>query len=152
MSTTDKIDAVEVLVDILKASDSAFWDFEKPDVFRLHDVPPKDRQNKRDDAIYVHNPVDVSLERFGVDPNGVDNQAETTQPTILTYSLDDFRVRKHTHNIVTLLKEDYQSDNYGKTLYHSIEPAGIRDGRAETSARQTDHYIYAVDVDMRRVD
>lgn len=147
MSVSDATDPTDAVIDILVDSDTSEWSFPKPSIERYEDVPVKSRENAQADYLYVHSPTEMTLERFSADPVV---QTEDGSAQILVYALAEARARQHARDSVTILR-GYMNDNYAATEYHDIEPTAIIDNRAQKIARQTDHYIYAVDVEMERI-
>ena len=147
MSVTSEIDPVDALVDIFE--DASSWTHDKPEIYRHHDVAVSDRENNANDAIYVANVIDIDLSRFAIEPDSEDDRTEDSTPQVLVYSLDETRAKDIARDIVDILK-GYQSDNYSKTAFHSIEPDSLTDNRAAKVVRQTSHYIYLVEIEMHR--
>jgi len=108
------------------------------------------RENQRTDAAYILESAGTELNRFGVTPGTQDAQTEDGQVQIYVYSLDNQSAKITAQEIVAYLRE-FLSDNYFGTNFLNIEPTNISDRRASSIARQTDHYVYVVDIQTERL-
>jgi len=147
MSVSDSTDPTDAVIDILVASDTSEWTFSKPGIKRYEDISVKGRENTQSDTVYVHSPTELSLDRFSAEPA---DQTEEGNAQILIYSLVENRAREHARDVVEIIRQ-YMNDNYDSTEFHNIEPTAIVDNRAQKVARQTDHFVYAVDIEMERL-
>ena len=128
------------------------WPNDKPDVFRSEEIPQKAKQNNSDPAIYVHKPSSGEIERFSAD--GIDmteDESVELHVWILDTTNPERSAREYRNEIVNTFAE-YTNDNYGNTEFHRIEPTNSTDFRQEHIARQTDHYIYSVEIDTHRLE
>ena len=120
----------------------------KPDIYRLDEVSPKARENTNTDTLYVRNAGSVDLERFSAD---VAEQTEDGSAECLIYSFDESRSRQAARDVVGIF-QDLMNDNYSKTDFHNIEPTAITDNRAAKITRQTDHYVFLVEIETHRLE
>jgi len=121
-----------------------------PNIHKLHETTPAGRQNERTDSLYILTSTGTDLNRFGINPNQRDDQTEDGQVQIYVYSLTDHNAKTHAQDVAEYLRV-YYSDNYTKTNFLNIEPNNISDRRASSIARQTDHYVYVVDIQTERL-
>ena len=70
---------------------------------------------------------------------------------VLVYTLDANRSNQHARDIVGFL-QSLMNDNYTETGFLSVEPTGLADNRAAKVTRQTQHYIYLVEVETHRLN
>jgi len=150
MSITTERDPVDALVEILEAAGTGEFRNTKPEIYKLHETTPKGRQNNRNDALYILESAGTDLNRFGVFPNQRDSQTEDGHVQCYLYSLNEQRVKTQAQDVVNYLRV-YISDNYSKSDFLNIEPTNISDRRASSIARQTDHYVYVVDIQTERL-
>jgi len=146
---TAETDPVDALTTILSESRSEFFTT-KPEIYKLHETTPAGRENQRTDAAYILESAGTELNRFGVTPGTQDAQTEDGQVQIYVYSLDNQSAKITAQEIVAYLRE-FLSDNYFGTNFLNIEPTNISDRRASSIARQTDHYVYVVDIQTERL-
>jgi len=121
-----------------------------PDIYKLHETTPAGRENQQGDALYILESAGTDLNRFGVFPNQRDSQTEDGHVQCYLYSLNEQRVKTQAQDVVAYLRV-YISDNYSKSNFLNIEPTNISDRRASSIARQTDHYVYVVDIQTERL-
>ena len=148
MSITSDSDPVDAIVEILKATDTAEWTNSKPEIYRHDKVASKERENKQDDAVYVRSLATMELDRFSADNA---EQTEDGQIQVLVYTLDANRSNQHARDIVEIL-QNLMNDNYTETGFLSVEPTGLADNRAAKVTRQTQHFIYLVEVETHRLN
>ena len=48
--------------------------------------------------------------------------------------------------------DEYARDNHTRTTWHQIKPTQNSDERAAKQARQTDHFVITVTIELRRLD
>jgi len=144
---TDPKDAILSLL-----SQATQWPGSKPLLKRIEETTPSERQHTTAPAIYAHKPVSDELTRLSADADLI--ETETVQ--LYIYTLDGEgrdphkRCREYRTRVIQILQQ-YMDDNYTDTAFGSIEPVGATDARDGTIHRQTDHFIYAVDVETRRL-
>ena len=148
MSVTSDPDPVDAIVDILNATDTSEWSNTKPSIYRHDEVASKERENKQDDAVYVRSLATMELDRFSADNA---EQTEDGQIQVLVYTLDANRSNQHARDIVEIL-QNLMNDNYTETGFLSVEPTGLADNRAAKVTRQTQHFIYLVEVETHRLN
>ena len=147
MSVTDNPNPVDAVVEILEATDTAEWQNTKPKIFRADESTPQGRENETGDAIYVRSVQSLQLERFSADPQ---EQTEDGTVEVLVYSLSERRSREHARDIVGFFR-DLLNDNYDQTDFLTVEPTQITDNRAAKAVRQTDHFIFIVEITTHRL-
>ena len=148
MSVTSSTNPVDAIIDILEDSATTEWTNDKPDIYRSDEISPKARENTNTDTIYVRNSGSVDLERFSADPL---EQTEDGSVECLIYSFDESRSRQAARDVVGIF-QDLMNDNYSKTDFHNIEPTSVTDNRAAKITRQTDHYVFLVEVETHRLE
>jgi len=149
MSITSKTDPVDAIVDILRASPTGTFST-AVSIYRLDETTPAGRQNERQNALYVLESTGVDLNRFGINPGTQDLQTEDGQVQIYIYSLTQSEAKTTAQETVSHLR-GFLSDNYSQTNFLNIEPNNISDRRASSIARQTDHFVYVVDIQTERL-
>jgi predicted RecA/RadA family phage recombinase len=147
---TNATDPRVAVADIL--SNTGDWPGDKPDVDFYDDVTPKARQNKRQPALYVHKPIQDEIERFS--PRAATRtEDETVEVLIFILESDGNpreQARKYRNRIVNQIRR-YSTDNYLRTEFHRIEPTASTDNRAQHITRQSDHYVYSVEIQTHRL-
>jgi len=148
---TNATDPRVAVADIL--SNTGDWPGDKPDVDFYDDVTPKARQNKRQPALYVHKPIQDEIERFS--PRAATRtEDETVEVLIFILESDGNpreQARKYRNRIVNQIRK-YSTDNYLRTEFHRIEPTASTDSRAQHITRQSDHYVYSVEIQTHRLE
>jgi hypothetical protein len=145
MSVTNADDPVETVLDILDAHTG--WTNTTPEIYRMDETTPKGRENTQADSIYVRATATTELDRFSADP---ESQTENAGVDMLIYSLDNTRAKTLGEDLKALF-QGYMNDNFTDTNWHNIEPTNITDTRGARVARQTDHYVFIVEVDLERL-
>ena len=148
MSVSSADDPVETIRDILDATDTTNWTNTKPNILRLDDSTPKGRENEQDDTIYIRSTATVDLDRFSADPV---EQTEDASVDILVYTLDDTRGKDHTRDILEFMR-DFMNDNFEQTGWHDIQPTNVTDTRGSRIERQTNHFVFVVEVELERIN
>jgi len=151
MSVSSSRDPVDAITELLEKADSSTWSYNTPEIYRLDTTTPTGRQNQTKDAVYVRQLTDMSLERFGVDPGEQDEQTETGSVQVEVHSLTEGNAQTLARDVIGYLKT-FMSDNYTQTAFLFIEPETLNDGRISRVTRQTDHYIYQIDLTTERLD
>ena len=151
MSVSSSRDPVDAITDLLEAASTDTWTNTRPEIYRLDTTTPAARQNQTKDTLYVRQLTDMSLERFGVDPGEQDEQTETGSVQVEVHSLTEGNAQTLARDVIGYLKT-FMSDNYTKTAFLFIEPETLNDGRISRVTRQTDHYIYQIDLTTERLD
>ena len=146
MSVSSADNPVETILELLEANTN--WSNSTPEIYRLDETTPKARENNQDDAIYVRATASNELERFSADPQ---EQTENAGVDILVYSLDESRAITLSQDLKRLFRE-YMNDNFEQTNWHDIEPTNVTDTRGSRIARQTNHYVFIVEVALERID
>lgn len=142
MSTTENFH-VEAVVDLLTQATS--WSTgSDPDIRRYWDDAQNEKGPGADQppVAYVWSPVDSSLDRFSVD----DEYRVTNTVEIQLWSLDEEEPVTLLNDTIDIMSE-YLDDNKIDTPYTDLQPTTASDFREQKSARRTDHYITAVQVD-----
>jgi len=142
-------DPREAGVDLLEQTYN--WPDAKPEVKRAESVPWKSRENTIKPRIYVQKPTSDELDRFSADGSDL-TEDETVRFDIWIVDGDNPAelARQYRNQVVNRLYK-YSNDNYSNTEFQYIQPTNSTDFRAQTSSRQTDHYIYTIEVDMHRL-
>jgi protein subunit release factor A len=113
----------------------------------IEDVPPKSRENRADPAIYIYN-SDEGIDRFSANTSDLE---ETTTIRLDVWTLAGATEAKaYRDDIVNTFKQ-YMRDNYNRTEFLDIEPSDAVDIRQTKISRQTDHYIYSVELEFERL-
>lgn len=113
-----------------------FWDHAQSERGPGADQPP---------ILYVWSPTGSTLDRFSMDGDEFD-RSDTVE--VQAWSLDETEVEQLQSDVVQILST-YLDDNTVKTPYTDVAPTGTEDFRAQTPARQTDHYIMSVEISTR---
>lgn len=150
MSITTERDPVDALVEILEAAGTGEFRNTKPEIYRYDSVAPKGKANTADDAVYVFEAAGLTLDRFGVEPGSQDEQTEDGGIQIQIWALDATRAKEHGKDIVRYL-QSFLSDNYSESEFLRVEPESLSDSRAAKTVRQTDHYVYSIEVATHRL-
>jgi hypothetical protein len=146
-------DPRRAIIDILQGNSE--WPGQEPIVKPIEQTTPKTRQNTVHPAIYVHKPVDDELTRFSAESLALEED-ETVELYIYILKTEDETpperaAREYRNRVINVLSA-YMNDNYSRTEFLYLEPSGATDARASTIARQTDHYVYAVEIDTHRLE
>jgi len=149
MSITSETDPVDALVSILTARPSGTFTT-SVEIYRLDETTPAGRQNEQTNAIYVLESAGTDLNRFGITPGEQDAQTADGQVQCYIYSFDETEAKTVAQETVAYLR-GFLSDNYTETNFLNIEPTNISDRRASSIARQTDHYVFVVDIQTERL-
>ena len=150
---TEATDSRRVIIDIL--SNIGRWPGQKPIVKPIEDTTPKTRQNTTQPAIYVHKPVGDELTKFSAESLALEED-ETVELYIYILQTEDETpperaAREYRNRVINALSA-YMNDNYARTEFLYLEPSGATDARASTIARQTDHFVYTVEIDTHRLE
>jgi len=154
VTDTPNIDATDPRVAVKKAiEDSGLWPYSDPVINFSEQVTHKAKENERETAIYVSTENTEEIDRFSAD--GVDyREDETVSADIWVLNEEGVTpkqaAREYRTRVINHIKQ-YASDNYSSTDFHRIEPDNASDFRQEHVARQTDHYIYSVEVATHRL-
>lgn len=123
------------------------WTYERPEIDLIEDVPPKARENRVDPAIYIYTSTE-GLDRFSANTDDLD---ETTTIRLDVWTLAGAaQAKAYRDDIVNTFKQ-YMRDNYNRTEFLDIEPSDAVDVRQTKISRQTDHYIYSVELEFERL-
>lgn len=142
---SDATDPREAARDLLNGG--VGWTYERPEIDLIEDVPPKSRENRADPAIYIYN-SDEGIDRFSANTTELE---ETTTIRLDVWTLAGATEAKaYRDDIVTTFKQ-YMRDNYNRTEFLDIEPSDAVDIRQTKISRQTDHYIYSVELEFERL-
>ena len=110
-------------------------------------MPPKSRENRPDPAVYIYN-SDEEIDRYSANTTEL---AETTTIRLDVWTLAGATEAKaYRDDIVTTFKQ-YMRDKYNRTEFLDIEPSDAVDIRQTKISRQTDHYIYSVELEFERL-
>ena len=152
LPSTDATDPRTAIIELL--SNAGEWPGQEPIIKRIEDTTPKTRQNTTQPAVYVHKPVDDDLTRFSAQSLALEED-ETVELYIYILETEDEtppeRAAREYRNQVINTLSGYMSDNYTRTEFLYLEPTGATDARASTIARQTDHYVYSVEIETHRL-
>lgn len=147
------VDSRETVIELL--SKVKRWPDQDPIIKRVEDTTPKTRQNTTEPAIYVHKPVDDDITRFSAESLALEED-ETVEIYIYILETEDAtppeRAAREYRNRIVNVMSGYMNDNYTRTEFLYLEPTGATDARASTIARQTDHYVYSVEVETHRLE
>jgi hypothetical protein len=148
--TSSKTDSRAMAKEILETNTD--WPDADPIIEFNEDVPQKAKENTQDPAIYIMKSVGDELERFSA-AFGELTEDETVNMMVWilgdTESESNRLARQYRNEIVNIFRE-YMNDNYTNIEFHRAEPSNTTDFREQSIARQTDHYIYGVEVDTHR--
>ena len=120
-----------------------FWD----------SVTQKAKENQTNPAIYVHSSGEEGLNRFSAD-RGTLEETETVLASVWVLGNSKREARKRARqyrNAVVRIFKSYMNDNFRDTEFHNIEPVNATDFRSQHIPRQTDHYIYTVEIEAERL-
>jgi len=142
---TDVTDPVDATIDILTNFDS--WPDTIPSVYRIEEVPEKSRENKRQLAIYVFSPEDLTPQEFDAEFSRAEEEGTVE---ILIYSFDSDRTAA-TKERVRQVFEEYARDNRQNTPFHAIRIESVSDNKSSKVSRRTDHYIDSIRLSFERL-
>ena len=152
LPSTTSTDPKQAAIDIIKAIGK--WPGDTPLVKPSEQVPHKTKENTLQPAVYIHKPTVGEIERFSADRL---DTVETETVNLTIWILEgtnntnpETLARQYRTTLVNLFSE-YMNDNFKRTEFHNIEPTGSTDFRQEHIARQTDHYIYTVEIETERL-
>ena len=129
------------------------WTLETPEIDYWDDVPHKGKENRANPAIYVHSSGADSIDRFSAD-KGSTHEIESVLASVWTLGSTDSESRRYARKYrddLIRIAENYMNDNFGDTEFHNIEPIESNDFRGQHLPRQTDHYIYTVEIEAERL-
>lgn len=148
-----KIDARAAIADILETF--TVWPCENPRIEFSEDVPHKGKENYPDPAIYVATGGSDTVERFSADGDSLQERKTVSLDIWVLDSCNEQTpasiAEEYRRRVINILSA-YMNDNFARTEFHNIEPVESTDFRQEHVARQTDHYIYTVEVETERLD
>jgi hypothetical protein len=145
--TTNKTNAVETIEDLLSQSQDSDWTDAKPDrIGYLWDFDQQDRTSYPNTALYVWSPTSGTITKFSADGN---HMLEDFTIEILVMSLDPLEARQYARDTVQYLSQYYNAGD--ETDFYTIAPSELADIRNEKIPRQTDHYLFSVQVDPQRL-
>jgi hypothetical protein len=58
--------------------------------------------------------------------------------------------REYRNRVIDVF-QDYMNDNFTRTEFHDVDPQESTDFRHQKVTRQTDHYIYSVEIEFERL-
>ena len=120
-----------------------FWD----------SVTHKARENQTNPTIYVHSAGEGGLSRFSAD-RGTLEESETVLASVWVLGDSKRQARKNARqyrDAVVRIFKSYMNDNFRDTEFHNIEPVNATDFRSQHNPRDTDHYIYTVEIETERL-
>lgn len=146
MSVTSADHHVQAIIDLLDAAPSTDWTpATDPVVKRYWDDAQSERGPGADQPaiLYVWSPTGSTLDRFDMD--GDDFEREDTVE-VQAWSLDETETEQLQRDVTDILSQ-YLDDNRTDTPYTDVAPVNEEDFREQKPARQTDHYVMAVEVE-----
>ena len=149
--TSSETDSRAMAKDILESNTD--WPDSEPIIEYNEDVSHKSKENTQDAAIYIMKRDSDELERFSADFGDL---TEDETVTMMIWVLGDSQTnsqrlaRQYRNEVVNVFRA-YMNDNYTNIEFHRAEPSNTTDHRQEHITRQTDHYIYGVEVDTHRL-
>lgn len=150
MSVTSADHHVQAIIDLLQAEADTSWTPTPPDIKEYW----ADAQNERGPGAdqpsicYVWSPTDSTLDQFSMDDDEFD-QTDTVE--VQVWSLDETEARQLQGDVTDILSQ-YLNDNSTDTPYTEVRPTLEKDFREQKSARRTDHYIMAVEIETRGLE
>jgi hypothetical protein len=148
-----KADARAAIVDILDTFN--VWPCATPRIEFTEDVPHKGKENYPDPAIYVATEGSDTVERFSADGDSLQERKTVSLDIWVLDSCNEQTpasiAEEYRRRVINILSA-YMNDNFDRTEFHNIEPVASTDFRQEHIARQTDHYIYTVEVETERLE
>lgn len=145
LPVSDATDPREAARDLLNGG--VGWEYERPAIDLIEDVPPKSRENRAEPAVYIYN-SNEDIDRFSSNTTDLD---ETTTIRLDVWTLAGATEAKaYRDDIVNTFKQ-YMRDNFNRTEFLDIEPSDAVDIRQTKISRQTDHYIYSVELEFERL-
>ena len=129
------------------------WTNGTPEIDYWNDVNHKAKENRQADAIYLHTTGTDGIERFSADKGTIQ---ETNSVLASVWTLGDATLskrkaaRNYRDDIVDIAR-GYMNDNFEFTEFHNIEPTESNDFRSQHNPRDTDHYIYTVEIETERL-
>jgi len=145
--STDSLDPVEVVLDLLTNQPDQAWTQDPPDIYRQRDVDQQQRMNKGDPAIYVWSPTGTDRTPLGAEYGFVD-ESHTVQVDCWTQT--DIS-NDYAGDVVAILDE-YGNDNEQLTQYQRIRPELVNDIRAETALQYGSSQVVSVEISLRRLN
>lgn len=145
-STTETA-AVETIVDLLDQSDATDWTNSKPSrIAQVNEYTHKGRSNFADPALYVWSPQTKTITKFSADGDHMLDDAFTE---ILVLTLDKTKSQEYARDTVQFLSQYYNASD--DTDFYTIAPTEMSDLRNEKTPRQTEHYLFSVQVEPRKL-
>jgi len=145
MSATDTTTHVEEIIALLEAAPDTDWTRDTPDV-RTYWADSQQERGPGDGqpaVLYVWSPTDSSLETFSMDG---DEFREDTTTEVQIWSLDETEARQLQADVTRILSQ-FLDDNATNTPYSDVHPVNQRDFREQKPARDTRHYVMAVEIE-----
>jgi len=139
-------DPREVAIDLLKGNSG--WPGDEPEFYLAEEVPMKGRQNNRNTAIYVQLIGGAGLNRYAPTDQTL-QEIETVRVDIWTLE-GESTAREYRNEVINTFRR-YMADNFTRTKFHDVQPTDSTDFREQKIARQTDHYIYSVEIEFERL-
>jgi len=148
VGATPPDDYVAQVIRLLRnAADDEYDTTQRPRVKQWWDDAQSERGPGADQPpiLYVWSPTDTTLEQFSMDAHRYD---ETGTVEVQAWSLYSSEAKRLQQNITYILSK-YLDDNRINTPYLTVQPTGESDFREQKPARQTDHYVMSVEIDLR---
>lgn len=147
-----KTDPRQFAIDVM--DNISNWPDGQAEIYRNEDVPHKSKENNADPAIYVHIPTGGDSERFSAEKVDL-IETDTVRMNIWiapNANKDGAALARDYRDKVVRIFQRYMNDNFEFTEFHDVQPTETTDFRHQKIARQTDHYIYQVEIETERID
>jgi len=146
LATSQSTDPRQATIDLIGGTGG--WPDTEPELYLNEEVPHKSKENNADPAIYVHQPTSGPTERFSAE-GGTLNEIETVRLDIWVLG-NQSEAREYRNRVIDVF-QDYMNDNFTRTEFHDVDPQESTDFRHQKVTRQTDHYIYSVEIEFERL-
>ena len=147
--STTETDPVETIYDILDqaSGDSSKWTNTPPEIFYYWERPFAEKGPGADQPpnVYVWSPTSTETPVFSSDGEFYDTSATVE---VQAWSLNEFEIKDLQNDIANILS-GYFADNQDLTDWHNIWPSNTSDFREQKPARETNHFVVSLEVDLR---
>lgn len=148
-ATSSSTQAQETIKDLLQGYGG--WTNATPNVFLVQEVAQSERGPGQGQPaeLYIWSPTTDSLDAFDASYSHFD---ETRTVEIWIYTLEGDNLGsenvEYQDDVIDFLSQ-YANDNTVNTTFNRIRPVSVDDRRSELMARDTDHTITSVEVELQ---
>ena len=148
-ATSSAVAPVDAIIDLLEGADSSDWTNADPSVFSWWDRNQQERGpgDGQPGHLYVWMPVSSTIDRLSADAQVL---IEDSTVEIWVFTLDANETLEYARDVIFYLS-DYMNDNEQDTVFHNLEPTGVEDLREQKLTERTDHYVYTVEMSLRKI-